>query len=567
MLAGCTPWPEHFAQLYRDKGYWENITLSDMFETSSRRYATKVAVVFGEQRITYAELAERVERLALVLLQTGFRPLDRVILQLDNRPEFIFTFLALVKIGVIPVMALPPHRRTEIGHFARHSGAVGYITADVIRGFDHRTLAAEISSDSAAMRQVLIWGEHGPGQLSLNKLISSQPPSAIAAAPLGSVRPSPDEVALMLLSGGTTALPKLIPRTHNDYVYNCKQSGLVAGFDADTVYLALLPMAHNYSLGSPGVLATLAYGGRVVIAPGTAADLVFPLIERERVTVACAGVPLFVKWLSAAEIGRHDFSSLKVLMNGGARLAPELRRRVGEIFGCVTQESFGTAEGLLSMTRLDDDEAKRFESSGAPISSGDEIIVVDDDGRKLPDGEAGELLCRGPYTICGYYSAPEINQQAFTADGFYRMGDIVRKFGNYLYVEGRKKDLVNRGGEKISCEEIENHILANEKVEAACVVAMPDDTFGEKACAFIITRKGKTIDLPELIDFLSKRGIAKFKRPERVELITEFPVSPAGKILRRNLRAMIAQRLEDEKGLKPTAAGRVAQLQAGGRGT
>jgi len=568
MLAGCTPWPEHFAQLYRDKGYWENITLSDMFETSSRRYATKVAVVFGEQRITYAELAERVERLALVLLQTGFRPLDRVILQLDNRPEFIFTFLALVKIGVIPVMALPPHRKTEVSHFARHSGAVGYITADVIRGFDHRTLAAEISGDNAALRRVLIWGEHGPGQLPLNKLISSQPPSVIAAAQLASVRPSPDEVALMLLSGGTTALPKLIPRTHNDYVYNCKQSGLVAGFDADTVYLALLPMAHNYSLGSPGVLATLAYGGRVVIAPGTAADLVFPLIERERVTVACAGVPLFVKWLSATEIGRHDFSSLKVLMNGGARLAPELRRRVGEIFGCVTQESFGTAEGLLSMTRLDDDEAKRLESSGAPISSGDEIIVVDDDGRKLPDGEAGELLCRGPYTIRGYYNAPEINQHAFTADGFYRMGDIVRKFGNYLYVEGRKKDLVNRGGEKISCEEIENHILANEKVEAACVVAMPDDTFGEKACAFIITRKGETIDLPELIDFLSKRGIAKFKRPERLELVTEFPISPAGKILRRDLRAVIARRLEDEKAHRqPTAADRIAQLQAGGRGT
>ncbi len=565
MLVGCTPWPEHFARMYRDKGYWENITLSDMFENSSRRHPTKVAVVFGEQRVTYAELAEQVNRLAFALMQTGLRPLDRVILQLDNRPEFICTLLALVKVGVIPVMALPQHRKTEISHFALHSGAVGYITADIIRGFDHRALAAEISNECTVMRLVLIWGEPGPGQLSLSRLMGSEPLSTIAAAQLANVRPSPDEIALMLLSGGTTALPKLIPRTHNDYVYNCKQSGLVAGFDAETVYLALLPMAHNYSLGSPGVLATLAYGGRIVIAPGTAADVVFPLVERERVTVVCAGVPLFVKWLSAPELGRHDLRSLKVLMNGGARLAPELRRRVGEVFGCLTQESFGTAEGLLSMTRLDDDEAKRFESSGAPVSSGDEIIVADDDGQKLPDGQAGELLCRGPYTIRGYYNAPEINQQAFTADGFYRMGDIVRKFGNYLYVEGRKKDLVNRGGEKISCEEIENHILANEKVEAVCVVAMPDDTFGEKACAFIIARKGKTIDLPELIDFLSKRGIAKFKRPERMELVTEFPISPAGKILRRDLRAMIARRLEDEKGRRqPAVAERIAQLPAEG---
>ena len=191
MLAGCTPWPEHFARTYRDKGYWQNITLTDMFESSSRRHPTKVAVVFGEQRITYAELAEQVDRLAFALMQTGLQPLDRVILQLDNRPEFIFTFLALVKVGVIPVMALPQHRKTEIGHFARHSGAVAYITADIIRGFDHRTLAAEISNESAVMRLVLIWGEPGPGQLSPSGLLDAARPSTIAAAQLASARPSP----------------------------------------------------------------------------------------------------------------------------------------------------------------------------------------------------------------------------------------------------------------------------------------------------------------------------------------------------------------------------------------
>jgi len=546
MLAGCTPWPEHFARFYREKGYWENITLSDMFESSVRRHSAKVAVVHGERTITYAALAEQVDRLAFRLLRAGFLPSDRVILQLDNRPEFICAFLALVKIGVIPVMALPQHRKTEIGHFARHSEAVGYIIPDVIRKFDYRRLAAEISAACPVMRSVLVCGQPSPGQASLCEFLDRETPPT-AAATFAGVRPHADDVAVMLLSGGTTALPKLIPRTHNDYVYNCKQSGLMAGFDAGTVYLALLPMAHNYSLASPGILATLAYGGRIVIGSGTAADAVFALIARERVTVVCATVPMFVKWLSSGEAGRHDLSSLRVVMNGGARLAPELRRRAQQMFGCVTQESFGTAEGLLSMTRLDDEETKRFESSGAPISPADEIKVVAEDGRELPDGEAGELLCRGPYTIRGYYKAPEINQRSFTADGFYRMGDIVRKVGNYLYVEGRKKDLINRGGEKISCEEIENHILAHDKVAAACVVAMPDETFGEKACAYIIPRTGQTIDLSELTNFLLQRDIAKFKFPERLELVTEFPISPAGKILRRDLRAMIAKRLDAER--------------------
>src|SRR5204863_5531905 len=202
--------------------------------------------------------------------------------------------------------------------------------------------------------------------------------NAAAAAALTSLRADPSEVATMLLSGGTTSLSKLIPRTHDDYAANARMSGAVAGFDESTVLMAILPLGHNYNLASPGMLGAFYYGGTVVLAPsGNAAD-VFGLVERERVTTIAAVVPLISAWLNAEEPARHDLTSLKVIQNGGARLAPELRSRLRDRFGCTPQEIYGTAEGLINMTRLDDPDSLLLHSSGAPVCDDDEIMVADD---------------------------------------------------------------------------------------------------------------------------------------------------------------------------------------------
>jgi 2,3-dihydroxybenzoate-AMP ligase len=350
----------------------------------------------------------------------------------------------------------------------------------------------------------------------------------------------------MLLSGGTTSLSKLIPRTHDDYVLNARLCGAAGGFDASTVLLAVLPLGHNYNLASPGMLGTFYYGGTVVLAPSGEAAAVFGLVERERVTTIAAVVPLISGWLDSDAPERFDLSSLKVIQNGGARLAPELRSRLRERFGCTPQEIYGTAEGLINMTRLDDCEDLLLHSSGAPVCADDELVVVDDDGREVADGVAGELLTRGPYTIRGYYNAPEQNRAAFTDDGFYRMGDIVRRQGRHVFTEGRRKDLINRGGEKISCEEVENLIYAHPKVKVVTLVAMPDPVYGEKACAFVVPKPGETLAFDELIAFLRQQKIATFKLPERLELVTELPLSPVGKILKRELREMISEKLAHE---------------------
>ncbi len=478
--------------------------------------------------------------LATALLARGLRTGDRVVVQLPNIAEFVVVYLALNRIGAIPVMALRSHRHAEVRHFLRASGAVGYVIPDVVGSFDHRAMADELATEFPTLAHVIVVGEARPTQTSLASLIDD---FGGATEALASVHVDPSSISTMLLSGGTTAMSKLIPRTHDDYVLNARLCGLAAGFDESTVHLAMLPLGHNYNLASPGILGAFYHGGTVVIAPSADADTVFGLVERERVTVIAAAVPLIAGWLNADVASRFDLSSLKVVQNGGARLPPELRVRLRERFGVTPQEIYGTAEGLINMTRLDDPDDVLLESSGAPVSDRDEIKVVDDEDREVPDGTSGELLTRGPYTIRGYYDAPEKNREAFTADGFYRMGDIVRKRGRHVYTEGRRKDLINRGGEKISCEEVENLIFAHPKVRSVVLVAMPDPVFGEKACACVIAKAGETLTFDELIAFLRGRQIASFKLPERLEVMDAFPISPVGKIMKRELREIVAAKV------------------------
>jgi len=402
MLEGFVGWPEAAAQRYRDAGLWEGLTVSEMVARTARRNPGKVAVIHGERRITYEELVAQSRRLALGLLDLGLKPNDRAVVQLPNLPEFVITYLALNWIGVIPVMALRAHRDNEVQHFIRASGARAYFVADTFGGFDYRPMAARMQVQFPSLGHVIVVGEPGPGQTALASHFATSSQAACVDAALNSVRPAAEDVSTMLLSGGTTSMSKLIPRTHNDYVLNARLCAQAAGFDASTVFMAVLPLAHNYNLASPGLLGAFYAGGTLVIATSTDTADIFATVERERVTVIAAVVPLISNWLNSDVPRRFDLSSLRVIQNGGARLAPELRARVRQELGCTPQEDYGTAEGLINMVRLDAAEHLVLESSGMPVCELDEIKVLGDDGQEVPDGEPGELVVRGPYTINGY---------------------------------------------------------------------------------------------------------------------------------------------------------------------
>ena len=504
-MEGFVGWPEDVAAAYRASGLWEGVTIGEMFARAARRSPDKLALVHGDERLTYAALLARCQDRAARFAAVGLRPGDLVLMQLPNTVEFVVSYLALTMIGVIPVMALRAHRHAEVRHFLRASGATAYLIPDVVGGFDFRVMAGQMQAEFRALKHVLVAGEPAAGQLAMGSLPDAPP--AVA-------RPKPADVATMLLSGGTTSLSKLIPRTHDDYVLNARLCGAAGGFSERTVFMAILPLGHNYNLASPGMLGAFYYGGTVVLASGAKVEEVFSLVQRERVTVIAAVLPLITTWLNTDALSAYDLSSLVVVQNGGARLAPELRRRLRQQLGCTPQEIYGTAEGLINMTRLDDPDELLLESSGAPVCDEDEIMVIDDAGSEVADGEAGELVTRGPYTIRGYYNAPEKNAETFLPGGWYRMGDVVRKRGRYVYTEGRRKDMINRGGEKISCEEVENLILAHPKVKSAVLVGMPDPVFGEKACACVVTLAGESL-LFRRVNRLSARKADRFVQAAR----------------------------------------------------
>ena len=469
-------------------------------------------------------------------------------MQLPNVPEFVYLYWALQRVGAIPVMALPPHRYWEIRHFVGVTDAVAYAFPDRIGDYSFAELGERIQRECPHLRFLLCVGENvPPGCISFRRLLAEE--CALSPGALDEIKINPADPAVFQLSGGTTGVPKLIPRTHNDYVYNSKMAAAAVQVTGEDVLLVALPVAHNMPLACPGIQGYLLRGARCVLATSAQGKDVFPLIERARVTHLALVPALLIRWISDPLIGRYDLSSVRVIQSGGQRLQPEIRRRAEELIPSArVQENFGMAEGLLTFVRLDDPEEVRMETVGRPVSPDDEVKLVDGEGREVSDGDVGELACRGPYTLRGYYRAPEYNARAFTPDGFYLTGDLMRRHpsGNYI-VEGRKKDLINRGGEKISAEEIENLILTHPAVQNVACVPMPDPVLGERTCAFVIPQPGSTLALPELVRFLLDKGIAKFKLPERLELVTEFPLSPFGKVSKQKLMEMISGKIAAEQ--------------------
>ncbi|WP_181771215.1 (2,3-dihydroxybenzoyl)adenylate synthase [Amycolatopsis pittospori] len=528
------PWPPETAARYRASGYWRGQTFGALLTSLAEAYAERLAVIGETARWTFAELDERAHRLAAGFAGAGIGAGDRVVVQLPNVPEFASVVFGLWRAGALPVFALPAHRASELRHFAGQSDAVAIVTVGEHERFDHAALAKATAAEVASVRDVFVVGTEEFAALE-------------ATTPRALPDPDPSGVAFLQLSGGSTGLPKLIPRTHDDYLYSVRESARICGLRPESVHLAALPVAHNFPLSSPGLLGALHAGAATVFAPRPDADTAFRLIEAEGVTITGLVPPLAAAWAQAAARTTRDLSTLDVLLVGGAKCARELAEKIGPALGCRLQQVFGMAEGLVCYTRLDDPDEYVLATQGRPISPDDEIRVVNpDDPLSTSDdlvapGEIGALLTRGPYTIRGYYRATEHNKTAFTEDGFYRTGDLVRQNpSGHLEVVGRAKEQINRGGEKVAAEEVENHLMAHPGVLDAAVVAVPDPYLGERTCAYVVPAAGAEPAAAELRRFVRERGVAAFKVPDLVQVVPEFPVTGVGKTSKRELRAALA---------------------------
>src|SRR5437868_622571 len=532
-LPGVVPFPPEFASRYRAKGYWQDKTLAQEFAVVFKQYADRVALVDGEREFTYADIDRITDNLALNLLELGLEPLDRVVPTLPNIAEFVLLYFALQKIGAIPIAALVSHRYAEISQFVQLSGATTCIYPERQGDFEFEPMIQRIRADSSTLKHCIALPQ-------LKDLI--QRPAKLPKSKLAELRFEPTDPCIFQLSGGTTGIPKLIPRTHNDYAYNSKTAAPVCGVTQDSVLLLALPIAHNLPLACPGIQGYFFQGGKVVLSPTTRPEEMFKLIERHKVTHIKVVPALLIRLINDPAVGKYDLSSVRIIQSGGQRMQPEVRLRTHQLIpSSFVQENFGMSEGMLFFVRLDDPQEVKLETCGRPICPDDEVRLVNDDGREVAPGEVGELTCRGPYTLRGYYGVPEYNARQFTADGFYCSGDLMRKHpsGNYV-VEGRKKDLINRGGEKISAEEIENLILSHPAVQNVACVPVPDTDLGERMCACLVLQPGRTLSFGELIAFLETKEMARIKLPERLLIVDELPLSNFGKVSKKKLSEMAA---------------------------
>ena len=529
LLDGFVPFPPERAAGYRAAGYWAGRSLDSVLRDAARGWPDRVAVVDDLGNHTYAELDELVAAAAAGFAALGIAPGDRVLLQLPNSCRFAVALFGLLRAGAVPVMCLAGHRLAELNHFAQVSGAVGLLIADTAGGFDYRAMAEQLVAAQPQLHHVVVDGDPGPF-LSWPDLPAGETPR---------IAPNTAHPALLLVSGGTTGAPKLIPRTHDDYVYNAIASAELCSLTCDDVYLVVLPAAHNFPLACPGILGAMTVGATIVFSTDPSPEATFATIKRHGVTVTALVPALARLWAQACDWEPVTPKTLRLLQVGGARLERQDARAVRAALTPGLQQVFGMAEGLLNYTRLDDPPEVLEHTQGRPLCDADELRIVDGAGEPVATGAEGELLARGPYTFNGYFCAGHDNARCFDPDGFYRSGDLVRlrEDGN-LVVTGRVKDVICRCGETISAQDLEEQLLSHSAIWSAAAVPLPDPDLGEKICAAVVF-VGEQLTLADLNAYLDERGVAAHARPDMLVAMPALPTTPVGKVDKRAIASSI----------------------------
>lgn len=522
-------------------GSWIDRTVGDALRATAQRHPERMLFISDERCIGVREFDETTDRLAAALLALGLATGDRAIFQLGTTVETAIVLLACWKAGIVPVCSLPQHREIEIGQLTRQSGARGYFVQADFSAFDLVGFAAGMVERHPSLQHLIVVRGTAAGANDIDALIAGMPLAAarqrLANLPLGS-----GDVLSFQLSGGTTGVPKIIPRFHAEYLGHSAGWMRRYKIDSDCRLIWSLPLMHNagqlYAL-----IPAIASGITTVLMPKVDIRRMLELVEQHRVTHALSIGPIAPQLMAYSDIARHDLSSLRLFatMSRADGLEAHL--------GVPCSNLYGITEGLLLGSAGDAPAAMRHQTQGSSGCTDDEVKLLDPETEEpAPPGQMGEMCFRGPSSLTGFFDAPEANAKAFTSDGFYRTGDMMSRHvidGVACYAfEGRLRDNINRGGEKIGCEEVEAFVSQHPAVADAKLVAMPDPFYGEKGCIYIILRPGmQAPDVKSLAAFLSGLGLAKYKCPERVEVIDSFPVTRVGKVDKPALKKLIADTL------------------------
>jgi len=547
-LEGFTPYKKEDADKYNRLRWWAGIPLGDYLNKAADIYPDKEALVDGEKHLTYGQLKTQTDKLAIGFIDLGIKPLDRVLVQLPNWAEFIYTYFALQKIGAIPILLLAKHRQNEISHLQQLTGATSWVVAQRYHKTDYLPIIDDVLHDNAQIKNVILVRASNSGSfLGLESLIQQEELTDTQLSILAERRPDPMQVAHMGPTGGTTGLPKAAPRTHNDYLSRVEYAARACEFNNHDICLVAAPASHDLTF-SMAICITLFTFGKLVMLDSFEPQVICETIEREKVS-AIVWVPTLASRLIHFDgLKNYDLSSLKKMHCGGGVSSPELIRGVYEKLDCTFFNGYGGTEGMSLLTRPHYSLERVCSSVGRPTCPYDRYKIVDENGNELPPHTPGELIVKGPGVFAGYYKMPQENEKVFDKNGYFRTGDkaMMNASGDFV-LTGRLREMINRGGESISATDIENLMLTHPGMIAVAVIAMPDPELGERVCAYVQSALGAELDFEKIISFLKDQGASALQLPERIEFVGELPYTKAEKIDKQALIKNIKMKIKVEK--------------------
>jgi len=543
IIDGWHPYSEEEKKVYTRLGYWNNLTLTDLLERNAQNVPDKLAFSDGKVELTWGQVLPRAKRMGIHLHRLGINYGDFVVLSTLNTIHAMDLLFGLNMIGAAPVMCLPRHRRLELEHHINLHKAKG-VAVPFGQKFDFVGMLNDFKEDYQHLKVLLTSADEAPdGWVSIGELAKWEIEKEYPEDFLDQFRPVPDDICASHLSGGTTGVPKGIPRTYNDQIFQWDYNGRNLAFTDDSVALVGMPVLHNAAmvmLYGPAIFR----GATTILCPSPRIEDAFKMIEKYKVTHHLMIPIQMTYWIEAKKElrAKYDLSSLRLVSGAAEKVRPELARWFIKEHQVNFVNIFGMSEGPMITTRWDNSIDIATETIGQPIVH-DPLVkfkLVDDDNITVAQGEIGEMVSKGPLTFKGYFRVPEENKKAFDDQGFFHSGDLmrIREDGRYV-VEGRKKDMIKRAGENVYPPVIEDRIAQFEKVAYCAVVGMPDLKLGEKLCAFIQPIKGTTLSFDDIIDHLKNLGVATYELPERIEFVNGWPLSPIDKIDKRKLRAFI----------------------------
>jgi 2,3-dihydroxybenzoate-AMP ligase len=555
-IPGVVYRPAAESAYYAQQGVLTEETLVSAFAGVVARHPERVAISEIGCTISYRALDDITDCVAAGLLRLGLKPLDRVVFQLTNTKELLVSYVACLKAGLIPICTLAAHRQSEIGYLARHASAKAHFIDGDNDKFDFVTFARSMRAEIPTMQHIVVMrasaGLDEHDNVHAFERLGHGIDRAQARAALAAVERDPWQVAIFQLSGGTTGVPKIIPRVHNEYIYSIRAMTRYCGLDETLVAFTPSPLMHNAPMicyWGPALFA----GGEIAVTPSLDPEVIGRLMAERKPNWICMPSVIYLRLKSSGVLDRLSFSHVK------ASTVPSGVPAIEKLTGAPALPLFGMTEGLICYGRVEDPREARETTVGWTVSEFDQLrLLRPGSEEQCAEGEIGELAVKGPCVIHGYFDAEERNKEAFTSDMFYRSGDLCgfKTIGGkrFLTFEGRIKDVVSRGGEKINCMEVETAAASHPKIGSIAIVPMPDPAYDERACAFVILRPGsESLSVAELGAFLERAGLAKFKWPERIEIVSDFPMTSSGKLSKPRLKEIIAEKVKREAATAPSA--------------